>query len=88
MSVVIEGVEYLSLGELADNVGVVRQTLWRWRHEGRVPAGHRFRDRSILFTAEEAQAIRAYAFRLEPAAGTTRMYPSQSQKAPKGEIDG
>ncbi|MBZ5590543.1 MAG: hypothetical protein LAO05_18490 [Acidobacteriia bacterium] len=63
----IEGVSYLSAGELVDELGISRQTLWRWRQEGHVPTGYRFRDRQIFFTAEEAETIRRYAFRLQPA---------------------
>ena len=38
----------------------------RWRNEGKVPAGHRHRNRSLLFTSDEAEAIRQFANRIEP----------------------
>jgi predicted DNA-binding transcriptional regulator AlpA len=63
----IDGVPYFSAAELVDELGISRQTLWRWRQEGHVPMGYRFRDRQILFTADEAEVIRRYAFRLQPA---------------------
>ena len=62
----IEGVAYLSTKEVLRQVGVVRQTLWRWRREQKVPAGRRYRDHQILFTQEEAEAIRQYADRIQP----------------------
>ena len=63
----INGVEYFSATELAYELGISRQTLWRWRQEGKIPHGHRFRDKRILFTSEEAKAVREYSTRLEPA---------------------
>ena len=65
----IDGVNYCSANELASELDVSRQTLWRWRQGGKIPAGHRFRDGRILFTAEEATAVRNFANRIEPAAG-------------------
>jgi predicted site-specific integrase-resolvase len=62
----IDGVTYFSATELLSELGVSRQTLWRWRHDGKVPAGHRYRDRTILFTADEVELIRQYANRIEP----------------------
>ena len=46
---------------------ISRQTLWRWRSEGKILLGHRYRDRRILFTAEEFERIRDYANYLELA---------------------
>ena len=37
-----------------------------WRNAGKVPAGHRYRDRDILFTSAEAEEIRRFANRIEP----------------------
>ena len=69
-TVEVGGVRYFSAGDVAKAVGVSRQTLWRWRQEGKIPAGHRYRDRQVLFTAEELEAIKEYAHRIEPIAPT------------------
>ena len=68
MSIVVAGETYYSAAELSRDLGVTRQTLWRWRHDGCVPAGRRYRGRRVLFTVAEVQQILAYANRLEPAA--------------------
>ena len=81
---VIGGVAYYTGTGVARAVGVSRQTLWRWRSEGRVPAGHRFRDRQILFTAEELGEIREYANRLEPAG--LKATPSPRRGAEASEL--
>ena len=57
---------YFSVNEVLGDTGVSRQTLWRWRQDGKVPLGHRFRDRQILFDEEEFHAIRSYATHVEP----------------------
>jgi predicted DNA-binding transcriptional regulator AlpA len=62
----IEGVEYLTVAEVLQEMQITRQTLWRWRHEGLIPQGRRFRSRQLLFNGEEAAAIRRYANRIEP----------------------
>ena len=66
MAVKIDGVSFYSAGEVAAEAGVTRQTLWRWRRAGKVPAGYRFRNRQILYTEDELQQIRSYANHLEP----------------------
>jgi hypothetical protein len=66
MSIQINGVTYFSATEITQELAVSRQTLWRWRQEGKIPAGHRYRDRKILFTAHEAETIRQFANRIEP----------------------
>ncbi len=48
--------------------GVTRQTLWRWRQDGKVPAGRKYRDKQVVFTSAESEQIREYAQRLEPIA--------------------
>jgi hypothetical protein len=67
MPVIIEGITYFSLDEVAREVDVTRQTLWRWRQAGSIPSGHRFRRRRVIFTAEEREAVREFANRVEPA---------------------
>jgi hypothetical protein len=66
MPIEIDGVTYFSAADITEKIGVARQTLWRWRHAGKIPAGRRYRDRQIVFTTAEFQAIREYANRLEP----------------------
>ena len=68
MPVKIEGVQYLTLPEVLREMRITRQTLWRWRHEGLIPQGRRFRSRQILFNEEDVVAIRRYANRIEPIA--------------------
>lgn len=66
----INGNRYFSTAEILEELEISRQTLWRWRQEGKVPEGHRFRDGRLLFTEDEYEAVRAYAHRLEPATVT------------------
>jgi predicted site-specific integrase-resolvase len=63
----IDGTIYLSVGSVAGQVGVSRTTLWRWRQEGKIPKGQLYRGRQVVFTEDEARAVREYAHRLEPA---------------------
>jgi hypothetical protein len=62
----IDGITYFSTTDLLTELGVSRQTLWRWRRHGKIPSGHRYRDKTILFTADEVELIRQYANRIEP----------------------
>ena len=62
----IEGVLYFTAAQVAREAGVTRQTLWRWRQEGKVPTGRRYRDKQILFTPAELALVRDYAHRIEP----------------------
>jgi predicted DNA-binding transcriptional regulator AlpA len=62
----VDGVNYLSLKELVERLGVSRVTLWRWRQEQKIPSGHRLRGRQVVFTQAEADAIGEYALRVEP----------------------
>ena len=66
MPIQIDNVTYYSSTELIGALNVSRQTLWRWRNEGKVPAGHRYRGRQIIFTSDEAEEIRQFANRIEP----------------------
>lgn len=71
MPIVVSGEEFFTASDVAKDIGVVRQTLWRWRQDGKIPAGNRFRDRQILFTQAELEAIREFANRVEPIAHTS-----------------
>ena len=66
MPVSIQGDRYLTLSEVANTVGVTRQTLWRWRREARVPQGSRFRDGKTLFSEQEVAVVRRFAEQLDP----------------------
>lgn len=68
MSIKINGVTYFSATEVTRELGISRQTLWRWRQEGKIPTGHRYRDRQVLFTIHEIEAVRQFANRVEPIA--------------------
>lgn len=65
MSVAIDGIEYYSLDDIVGMLSISRQTLWRWRSEGSVPLGQRFRQTRVLYTAAEVEEIRRFANRLE-----------------------
>jgi hypothetical protein len=62
----IDGLLYVPAAELTEELGITRQTLWRWRNEAKIPQGYRFRNSRILFSPTEAEAIRRHALRLEP----------------------
>ena len=68
MSRMIDGIRYYSATEVARELGVSRQTIWRWRKEARIPPGYRFRDGQVMFTESELQAVREYGNRIEPLA--------------------
>ena len=72
MPLQVDGVRYLSAGELAKELDVSRQTLWRWRREGKIPAGHRYRDQQVVFSEAEASAVRAFANKIEPIVPVTQ----------------
>ncbi len=62
----IDGVEYYSQAQVLKDLRISRQTLYRWRQEGKIPVGHLYRGTRIIFTAEEVEAIRLFANRVEP----------------------
>ncbi len=72
MPVMIEGQEYYTAVEIMKKVRISRTTLWRWRSEGKIPAGRLYRGGTIVFTVEEFTEIRAFANRLEPVQGLNR----------------
>ena len=84
MSIEIEGITYFTAAKIQREVGVARQTLWRWRKARKIPQGHRYRDRQVVFTEAEVEAIRDYANRLEPVEPTltdqVTIFDAPSQK--------
>ena len=70
MPVEVAGKRYYSVTEVAEVADVTRQTIWRWRKEGKVPEGVKYRGREVVFTQEELERIYAYAHRLEPSGET------------------
>lgn len=70
MPIVIDQVEYFTAADIQGDLGIARQTLWRWRKAARIPQGRRYRDRQVVFTRPEVEAIREYSNRLEPASPT------------------
>lgn len=72
MALKIEGTSYLAANELLEELAVSRQTLWRWRREGKIPQGHRYRDGKVVFTAAEADEVRQFANRVEPISDAFR----------------
>ena len=70
MPLEIDGVHYFTLSEVADSIGVTRQTLWRWRREKHIPPGLKFRGRKVLLSQSEVEIARAYANRVEPINAT------------------
>jgi hypothetical protein len=62
----IKGLTYLSLSEAAEQAEVTRQTLWRWRQERKVPMGHRYRGRQVIYTPAEVREIEQFANRIDP----------------------
>jgi predicted DNA-binding protein (UPF0251 family) len=75
MSTKINGVTYFSAVEVTQELEISRQTLWRWRQEGKIPVGHRYRGKHVLFTMHEVEAIRRFANRLEPIESPDREQP-------------
>jgi predicted DNA-binding transcriptional regulator AlpA len=66
MPLEIDKITYYTAADIHRDVGVARQTLWRWRKKGKIPQGRRYRDRQVVFTEQEVEAIREYSNRLEP----------------------
>ncbi len=66
MPIEIKGLIYFSLAEVAERIDVTRQTLWRWRQDGKVPPGHKYRGRQVIYTPAELNAIERFANRIDP----------------------
>jgi hypothetical protein len=57
----VKGITYYTASEVAQNAGITRQTLWRWRQLGEVPSGRQQKDRRLLFTEEEVNLVSGFA---------------------------
>lgn len=66
----INGIEYFAASGIVKELGVSRQTFWRWRQRQQIPVGHRFRDGRIVFTSQETEAIKSYANSIESISQT------------------
>ena len=65
MKLQINGINYITAAEIIKQLGISRQTFWRWRQLGKVPAGYRFRDGRVVYTTEEHTLICEFANRVE-----------------------
>ena len=81
MPLTIEGVEFFTTTDVTQILGISRQTLWRWRAEGNVPLGRRFRRKSVVFTKVEVDEIVAFANKIEPIAVEDRSLGAGRQTA-------
>jgi len=66
MPVLIGDTRYFYAIEICQELRVSRTTFWRWRADGSIPNGKRYRGNRVLFNEEEFVAIRQFANRLEP----------------------
>lgn len=86
MPIAVGGVEYFTVADIQRELGVVRQTLWRWRRARVIPQGSRYRNKAVVFTRAEVEAIREYSNRLEPAdPPSARDDDGAAVMAPNGE---
>ena len=72
MPVLIENIRYFYAIEIYKELRVSRTTFWRWRADGSIPNGKRYRGKRVVFNEEELAAIREYADRLEPTEPVNR----------------
>ena len=84
MALKLSGSVFLTNGEAAETAGVTRQTLWRWRADGRIPLGRQYRGRVVLFTEAEVAEIVRYANRIEPLAPAPRGRQTQIRRTAAG----
>ena len=84
MPIEIKGINYLTATEVLQRISVTRQTLWRWRQEGRIPSGSRYRGRLLVFSPEEVEAIEGFANRIESiddrASGQLRLFDEDGRE--------
>ncbi len=65
MPVLIENIRYFYAIEIYEELRVSRTTFWRWRADGDIPNGRRYRGKRVVFNEEELDVIRQFANRLE-----------------------
>lgn len=58
---------WLTAGELAAELGIPKQTIYKWRVEGRGPRGHKF-GRHLRFSREDVNEWITDSAEPEPAA--------------------
>ena len=73
MPTIVHDTSFYTATEVAGLAGVTRQTLWRWKKTGHIPAGRRYRGRELLFTLDEVEVVYAHAHRLEPEDAAGRL---------------
>jgi cysteine desulfurase len=61
----IDGSIFYTSTDVAEACGVSRQTIWRWRQYGLIPAGRTRRTGSVVFTHSELEYIRAHVGQLD-----------------------
>lgn len=83
MPIEIAGIRYFSATDINREIGITRQTLWRWRKQREIPQGHKYRGHQLLFTKEDVEAIRRYANRLEPVARENSTYTKRPTRLRK-----
>ena len=66
MTIHVDGRLFYLTKDVVENLGISRQTLWRWRNEGKIPPGNRYRGNKIIFSEEEVNQIREYTEYIEP----------------------
>lgn len=64
MPIEIAGRRYFTANQAAEVLGVERTTFYRWRKKDLVPQGRKFRDGRLLFTEEELEEARAFAYQM------------------------
>lgn len=62
----INNIRYITPKEVTDQLGISRQTLWRWRKASLIPQGSKFRGTQVVFSDEDYEKIRSYALRVSP----------------------
>jgi cysteine desulfurase len=72
----IDGSIFYTCTDVAEACGVSRQTIWRWRQYGLIPAGRTRRTGSVAFSQTELEYIRSHARQVDSrdAAAPTQVY--------------